>query len=110
MQNSSKDIRGYLGGCNREQFGREQSQLLLVAMCFIILGEATRYIQSNYRPFADSYPQIPWLELVGLRNFTAHACYRIDIDGLWDAIEEYLPELEQILPNMMRAAEQWPEI
>ena len=33
------------------------------------------------------HPEVPWREVVGLRNFYAHTCEGIDIERLWDDLQ-----------------------
>ncbi|MCT7978790.1 HepT-like ribonuclease domain-containing protein [Laspinema olomoucense] len=37
---------------------------------------------------------IPWHKIVGFRNKLAHQYLNVDLDVVWDIVENYLPELE----------------
>ena len=41
-----------------------------------------------------SEPDIPWHRIVGFRNRLAHDYLDIDVDVVWDIIENYLPTLD----------------
>lgn len=41
-----------------------------------------------------SEPDIPWQRIVGFRNKLAHDYLDIDLDVVWDIVENYLPDLE----------------
>lgn len=42
----------------------------------------------------NSEPDIPWHRIVGFRNKLAHDYFDIDLDVVWDIVENYLPDLE----------------
>lgn len=42
----------------------------------------------------SSEPDIPWHRIVGFRNKLAHDYFDIDLDVVWDIVENYLPDLE----------------
>ena len=63
-----------------------------------IIGEAARRISDECRA---KYAQLPWIEMIGMRNRLVHAYFEIDLDIVWAVISVnlplLLPELEQIL-------------
>ena len=56
-----------------------------------IIGEAAGNIPPETR---SECSHIPWKRIVGLRNILIHEYFGIDLDILWDIIENYLPDLE----------------
>lgn len=62
-----------------------------------IIGEAAAKISNESR---EELPQIPWLNIIGMRNRLIHAYFDINLDILWKTIKEDLPplisELQQI--------------
>jgi uncharacterized protein with HEPN domain len=57
------------------------------------------YRKSSARPPAECqtriarYPEIPWPQIVGLRNRLIHGYDAVDLDILWQIIEHDLPPL-----------------
>jgi len=49
----------------------------------------------------EQNPSVPWRQVVGMRNRLVHGYNSVDLDVLWDTIEDDLPplvaELEKIL-------------
>lgn len=43
--------------------------------------------------FQAANPQIEWQEITGMRQWLAHAYFKIDLDVLWKTTEEDLPPL-----------------
>jgi len=55
-----------------------------------IIGEAANRVPAAHR---DRHPQIPWSNLVGLRNRLIHAYDQVDFDILWEIVSHDLPAL-----------------
>jgi uncharacterized protein with HEPN domain len=51
------------------------------------------------------YPQIPWLELVSLRNRLIHGYDSIDFDILWEIVNRDLPALVPLLKRIISSGE-----
>jgi len=50
-------------------------------------------------------PEIPWQEIIGMRNRLIHAYFNINLDILWKTITEDLPPLIAGLENIITQAE-----
>jgi len=65
-----------------------------------IVGEAASQVSTESR---ENLPQIPWSNIIGMRNRLIHAYFDINLDILWKTITEELPpliaELEKILAS-----------
>jgi len=59
-----------------------------------IIGEAAARVSAQTR---EQYPDIPWIEMIGLRNRLIHGYDAVDLDILWDILKEDLPPLIQRL-------------
>ena len=60
-----------------------EHDLLLVrglSMSIGILGEAAAHVSDGTRQLA---PEIPWRDIVAMRNFLVHEYFRVDLDLLW---------------------------
>ncbi len=85
-------------GRTRADLDSDRMLNLAVVRLLEILGEA-----ANRVPPEDqrSYPQIPWSQLVSLRNRLIHGYDKVDFDILWQILTLNLPgvvaDLQQIL-------------
>lgn len=65
-----------------------------------VIGEASNQIPLDIK---DKYPEIPWRQMYGLRNFAVHEYHIVDPLILWEIAEDHLLEdkiqLEKILSN-----------
>ena len=63
-----------------------------------IIGEAAARVTTE---FQQSHPQIPWPQVVAMRNRLVHGYDTVDLDVLWDTIQDDLPPLEAALTRML---------
>jgi len=65
-----------------------------------IIGETASKISQESR---QKYPEIPWANIVAMRNRLIHTYYDIDLDRVWDTVTADLPpliaELGKIIPK-----------
>jgi uncharacterized protein with HEPN domain len=59
-----------------------------------IIGEAASKLG---HVFHDTYPEIPWPQIIAMRNLLAHEYFGIDLDEVWQVVERDLPMLEKRL-------------
>ena len=55
-----------------------------------ILGEAASRVSSDVR---QAHPEIPWRDIVDMRNRLIHAYFDIDMDVVWTTVRQALPEV-----------------
>ena len=65
-----------------------------------VIGEAARRLSEATRA---SQPDIPWSRIVGMRNELAHGYFSVDLNFVWIAAVERLPELRPRVAAMLRA-------
>ena len=86
---------------NRTRSDLDTDRMLMLALvrCLEVIGEAASGITKERR---DELPQIPWPQMVGMRNRIIHAYFDIRLDVVWRTVTEDLPlliaELEKIIP------------
>jgi len=50
-----------------------------------IIGEAASHLTAETKKKAD---EIPWRKIVATRNFLIHAYALVDLDAVWDTVQE----------------------
>ncbi len=70
-----------------------------------MLGEAARRLSQETR---DAHPNVPWRDIIGMRNIVSHGYDQIDDDELWLVIERDLPELMTLLQTMLASRQTQP--
>jgi uncharacterized protein with HEPN domain len=70
-----------------------QFNLALVRLLEII-GEAANRVPEDQRA---RMPEIPWAQIVGMRNRLIHGYDEVDFDVLWEIVSRDLPKLMELL-------------
>ena len=89
-------------GKTRDSLESDETAVLALCRVIEIIGEAAGKVT---KPTRDQYSQIPWAEIVSMRNRLIHAYFDVDLDQVWNAVTEDIPpliaQLQAILPPEM---------
>ncbi len=77
-------------GRTREDLDADRLLNLSLVRLLEIVGEAASRLSAETR---DHYPNVPWPDVVGLRNRLIHGYDVVDFDILWDIVNDDLPPL-----------------
>ena len=96
---SAAAIRSYIEGVSRDEFLANAQLQDSVTRRIEIIGEAAGRLSSAFR---ERHPQIPWARIRGMRNRMIHGYEDIDMDIVWDTVEQHIPRLisqiERLVP------------
>lgn len=84
-------IEGYIKGLSREAFYNNEQVLDAVVRNLEIIGEAANNVPKE---ILIKYPNIPWSDMVSMRNKILHEYFGVDEEIVWKTITEDLPELK----------------
>ncbi len=87
---ATREALGYVDDMDRDQFRSSRPMQHSVVRCIEIVGEAASRLSPALR---EANPQIPWPDIVGMRNRIVHAYFDIDIEVVWRTAREDFPEL-----------------
>ena len=82
------------GGRNRPDLSTDPMLALALTRCLEILGEAASKLSSDIR---NQFPNIPWANMVAMRNRLIHAYFDVDLDIVWATVSEDLPSLLPVI-------------
>ncbi len=94
----ARDAMEYVKGMNRQEFVEDSRTYNAVIRCLEVIGEAVKRLSPDTRA---RFPEIPWSLLARMRDFLIHAYDRVNLDQIWDTLQEDLPDLVQKLEQMM---------
>ncbi|WP_420156415.1 DUF86 domain-containing protein [Thermoleptolyngbya oregonensis] len=63
------------------------------------MGEAAANVSQEKQ---DQYPQIEWRKIIGMRNRIVHAYFDIDMEVVWQTINQDIPVLVSQLEAVFR--------
>jgi uncharacterized protein with HEPN domain len=64
--------------------------------CLEIIGEAAKSLDDELRA---AIPEVPWTEVVRLRDRLSHHYHRIEADQLWVTADADVPQIAQAIRN-----------
>lgn len=100
MLDAAKEARSFIKNKTRTSLDKDRKLELALVKCIEIIGEAPANVKEECR---GELPQIPWANIIGMRNRLIHAYFDINRDILWKTVCEDLPalisELENIMPS-----------
>lgn len=97
IMESISDIKEFTKGMPYEDFTKDRKTIKAVVRSLEIIGEAANKIPQH---IMEIYSEIPWQEIVGMRNKIVHEYFGIDLDIVWQSIEEDLVPLEKTVRKM----------
>ena len=94
MLDASREAIGFAKGKTRADLHADRGLQLILTRLLEIIGEAGSRVPPAVR---DSHPEIPWSAVVSIRNRLIHGYEDIDLDIVWQTVNEDLPRLVDAL-------------
>lgn len=87
---------------NRKRSDLDTDELLSLGLTrlFEIIGEAAAHVSVTTR---GKYAEIPWAQMIGMRNRLIHGYDIVDTDVIWQTITEDLPVLVKSLQRATKS-------
>ncbi|MDE6394865.1 MAG: DUF86 domain-containing protein [Duncaniella sp.] len=86
--------------CTDDYYKSPEGMQLLAANCTLItaIGEGINRINRVMPDFLQSsFPHVPWIDIVGMRNRIAHGYFELDADIVYEAVKNDIPPLYEII-------------
>lgn len=94
---SIEKIDAYVGGMNFESFSKDGRTIDAVIRNLSVIGEAVNNLSENSKV---NNPEVPWGEIIGMRNKIIHEYFGVDEETLWKTIKEDLSAFRKLLEKM----------
>jgi uncharacterized protein with HEPN domain len=66
-----------------------------------IIGEAAIRIQQQAPEFVTAHPELPWVEMRGIRNKMIHNYFDVSLTIVWNTIKDDLPRLKHQIDRIL---------
>jgi uncharacterized protein with HEPN domain len=77
-----------------DDFSNNQTLIRAFSRSLEIIGEASKKIPKSFK---RKHPDIPWRQIAGMRDKLIHDYFGIDLEIVWDVVQNRLPELNDQL-------------
>jgi uncharacterized protein with HEPN domain len=84
----------------RSSLDSDRKLSLALVRLIEIVGEAAAYVSKDKQ---SQLLEIPWKNVIGMRNRMIHAYFDVDLDVVWQTINEDLPTLIDALERILLA-------
>jgi uncharacterized protein with HEPN domain len=92
------NVTEFVAGMPIEVFKDDKKTLHAVVRNLEVIGEAVKAVPPEVR---ERHPQVPWQRIAGLRDILIHHYFRIDVDIVWDVVQNKLPALRTDLRTIL---------
>jgi len=89
----------FVEGMSYHEFVQDDKTVFGVIRAIEIIGEAVKNIPNDVR---ESYPQIPWKGMAGMRDKVIHAYFGVDLKVVWETVQERIPEVKPLFKKMLK--------
>ncbi len=95
-------IENNLDDVNKENFFDNVDLQDATARRLEVIGEAAKNIPLEFR---KDYPNIPWKEIVGMRDRLIHHYFGVNLERVWSTVKDDLPPLKKQIKEILAAEE-----
>ena len=95
---AGEEALSFLENVEFEKFSHNRMLILSVIKDIEITGEAASKITTETK---TKYDNIPWKDIVGMRNRLIHGYFEVDIKLVWNTAKNNLPQLLNSLKEII---------
>jgi uncharacterized protein with HEPN domain len=100
MLDSARDALSFTENKTRDDLEKNRMLTLSIVKSIEIIGEAATKITKETK---EKYPEMPWVNIIAMRNRLIHVYFDIDLDRVWDTVTDDLPPLIAKLEKIISA-------
>ena len=90
MLDAGQEAVRFTQGKTRAEFDVDRLLALALVTLIEIVGEAASRVTAESQ---RAHPDIPWRDIVAMRNRLIHGYFDVDLDRVWDTVTDDLPPL-----------------
>lgn len=94
MLQAARQVRDFVKGLTFDAYLADPMPRMAVERGLEIVGEAARNVSASFKA---SHPEIPWRDLIGLRNVLSHNYGEVKQDRIWEIATRDAPGLIPVL-------------
>jgi uncharacterized protein with HEPN domain len=94
MLEAAEKVASFISGMTEEQFLADEKTQYAVVRGLEVIGEAAKKVAPDLR---REQPQIPWREVVGMRDKLIHDYFGVNVAVVWRTATEDAPTIAAAL-------------
>lgn len=92
----------FVEGIEYDDFVKDDKTISAVIRKLEIIGEAVKKIPNEIK---QSYPQIPWKDMAGMRDKLIHEYFGVDSKRIWSTVKKDIPNLKSLFDKILKDLE-----
>lgn len=100
MLEAARDVSSFVAGRARSDLDSDRMLLYALVRALEIIGETASKVS---QPVRSTNHDIPWAQLIGMRNRIVHASSDVDTTVVWDIATRDIPTLIPLLEHAVNA-------
>lgn len=97
IKSSIENIEDYTKDLTFEEFSNDKKTIDAVVRNLSIIGEAVNNLPEDFK---EKHSDVPWREIIGMRNKSVHEYFGVDFEIVWKTINEDLIYLKKKLKKL----------
>jgi len=98
MLDMTSKVLELTSGVDKPTFDEDEKLQLALVHLIQVIGEAARRVSPECKA---EHPEIPWGAIVGMRHKVVHDYMGVDIEVVWDTVQNDLPMLAPMLEKLV---------
>ena len=94
-------VRSYTAGLSFKTFSEDTKTVDAVVRNLEVIGEAIKQVPDDVR---SRHTDVEWKKIAGLRDILVHQYFGIDVEIIWDIVQNKLPALEAQIRKVIEEA------
>ncbi len=99
MRDAAKEALSFVVAKTRDDLDNNRQLVLALLKSIEIIGEAAAKISPDWKSKSS---EIPWRDIIAMRNRLIHAYFDVDLDILWQTVTTELPPLITALEESLQ--------
>ncbi len=93
------DVETFTQGIKLSEFRQDKRTVYAVIRALEIMGEAVKSVPDELR---QTYDQIPWKRIAGMRDMLIHQYFGVEVETVWKVVKEDVPFLKKEMVKIQR--------
>jgi uncharacterized protein with HEPN domain len=98
MVDAANDAISFVSNKSKSELETDRALALALVKSIEIFGEAASKVSRELR---SRSPEIPWADIIAMRNRLIHSYFDVNLDIVWQTVTEELPPIVTRLQKLM---------
>ena len=83
-----------------EAFKKDDKTIFAVIRALEVIGEAIKHVPDDFR---NSYPEVPWRDISGMRDVLIHEYFGVDMETVWETVKKNIPKTKPVIKSILKS-------